>query len=197
MCYHGSPMKRLPNTLSIEQINQLLAFKGVDFLSIRDSAMLELMYSSGLTVSELVNLSLDDLVAGGVNVQGSMSRFAPFGIQAATAIQKWLVERSYAVAEGVSEVFIGRNGSQLTVRAVQKRLDFWAEVQGIQELHPSMLRHSAAVHMLESSNDLRLVQTFLGHSNVNTTQIYEHLNFKRLNGAYRAAHPRSRLQVGL
>ena len=191
--------KTLPQVLSIEQAIKLVNIQGDDILSIRDHAILELFYSSGLRLSELVNLDIDamDFSAGTVEVtgKGNKTRIVPLGSHAIEAIQKWLQIRStipinYAASK---PVFIGLQGRRISARNIQYRLKEWSIKQGINSsVHPHMLRHSFASHVLQSSGDLRAVQEMLGHANISTTQVYTHLDFQHLSKTYDAAHPRAK-----
>jgi integrase/recombinase XerC len=188
--------KRLPTTLDADQMGRLLEFRVQDSLSARDKAILELFYSSGLRLSELVNLDIPaiDFADRTVRVvgKGDKTRILPIGRFALDALQRWLLERA-TLAKGASAVFIGRTGRRLSVRAVQLRVDLWARRQGLGvHVHPHMLRHSFATHLLESSSDLRGVQELLGHADIGTTQVYTHLDFQHLAKVYDASHPRAR-----
>lgn len=188
--------KRLPTTLDTDQMGRLLKFRTDDTLSTRDKAMLELFYSSGLRLSELTGLDLaaidlDDRTVR-VDGKGGKTRILPMGRFAILALREWLPERAALPNHG-SAVFVGRSGRRLTPRAVQLRVDTWARRMGLPvHVHPHMLRHSFASHLLESSSDLRGVQELLGHSDISTTQIYTHLDFQHLAKVYDAAHPRAR-----
>ncbi len=189
--------KRLPTTLDADQMGRLLEFRVQDSLSIRDKAILELFYSSGLRLSELVNLDIPaiDFADRTVRVvgKGDKTRIVPIGRFALDALKKWLGERTSLARGGASAVFIGRGGRRLSARAVQLRVDMWARRQGLGvHVHPHMLRHSFATHLLESSSDLRGVQELLGHADIGTTQVYTHLDFQHLAKVYDAAHPRAR-----
>jgi integrase/recombinase XerC len=188
--------KRLPTTLDTDQMGRLLQFRTDDTLSTRDKAILELFYSSGLRLSELTGLDLREVDLNDrtvrVDGKGGKTRILPIGRFAVDALRLWLVERSSLPTQD-SAVFIGRGGRRLTPRAVQLRVDTWARRMGLpMHVHPHMLRHSFATHLLESSSDLRGVQELLGHSDISTTQIYTHLDFQHLAKVYDAAHPRAR-----
>jgi integrase/recombinase XerC len=188
--------KRLPTTLDADQMGRLLDFRADDTLSTRDKAIMELFYSSGLRLSELVSLDLPavDLKDRTVRVdgKGGKTRILPIGRFAVTALRKWLDERASLPGSG-GAVFIGRTGTRLTPRAVQLRVNTWARRRGLGvHMHPHMFRHSFATHLLESSSDLRGVQELLGHADISTTQIYTHLDFQHLAKVYDAAHPRAR-----
>ena len=191
--------KTLPQALSIEQASKLVDIGGDDVLSIRDHAILELFYSSGLRLSELVNLNIDalDFSEGTVEVtgKGNKTRIVPMGAHAMQAMQKWLQIRStISITDQASKpVFIGLQGRRISQRNIQYRLKEWSIKQGINSsVHPHMLRHSFASHVLQSSGDLRAVQEMLGHANISTTQVYTHLDFQHLSKTYDAAHPRAK-----
>jgi integrase/recombinase XerC len=189
--------KRLPATLDADQMARLLAFKVDDSLSARDKAIMELFYSSGLRLAELVGLSVAavDLKDRTVRVlgKGSKTRIVPIGRFGIDALKHWLKERVGLVKTHVDALFVGQNGRPLSVRAVQLRVGTWGRRQGIGvHVHPHMFRHSFATHLLESSGDLRGVQELLGHADIGTTQIYTHLDFQHLATVYEAAHPRAR-----
>jgi integrase/recombinase XerC len=191
------PKKRLPVTLDADQMGRLLAFRVDDSLSARDKAIMELFYSSGLRLAELVGLEVTavDLQDRTVRVlgKGSKTRIVPIGRFAIAALKKWRQERAGLVKTAEQALFVGRSGRPLSVRAVQLRVGAWGRRQGIGvHVHPHMFRHSFATHLLESSGDLRGVQELLGHSNIGTTQIYTHLDFQHLATVYDAAHPRAR-----
>ena len=188
--------RRLPRLLDTDRAMQLLD-GGVedDFIARRDQAMLELFYSSGLRLSELVGLNLEqlDLPAGLVRVlgKGNKARELPVGSKAREALQAWLPLRALANPSD-SAVFIGQQGRRLGARAVQMRVRQAGVRELGQHLHPHMLRHSFASHMLESSQDLRSVQELLGHADIGTTQIYTHLDFQHLAKVYDQEHPRAK-----
>lgn len=189
--------KRLPDTLDADQMGRLLAFRVDDLLSARDKAIMELFYSSGLRLNELVSLTPGalDLRDRTVRVvgKGRKARIVPIGRPAIEALERWLRERAGVAKAGVDALFIGRTGRPLTVRAVQLRVGTWARRQGLgQHVHPHMFRHSFATHLLESSGNLRGVQELLGHADISSTQIYTHLDFQHLATVYEAAHPRAR-----
>ncbi|WP_462401668.1 tyrosine recombinase XerC [Pseudomonas sp. Marseille-QA0332] len=192
--------RRLPKTLDTDRAQQLLD-GGVDddFIACRDHAILELFYSSGLRLSELTGLDLEhlDLAAGLVRVlgKGDKTRILPVGRQAREALQRWLKMRGIAAPRD-NALFLGRHGRRLGPRAVQMRLKAAGERELGQHLHPHMLRHSFASHLLESSQDLRAVQEMLGHADIATTQIYTHLDFQHLAAVYDSAHPRAKRSKG-
>lgn len=185
----------LPEVLSPEDVSQLLNFKPGDSLEIRDLAIIELIYSSGLRVSEAANINLEDFeeemsflrILG----KGSKTRLVPIGRYAKAAIENWVLERSKFSGES-SALFINLKGSRLTVRSIQLRLKRLSLKQGLPPIHPHMLRHSFATHMLESSGDLRTIQELLGHSSLSTTQIYTKLDYQHLVKIYDQAHPRAK-----
>lgn len=190
--------KALPHVLDVDQVNALLEVEPMDTLETRDLAMWELLYSSGLRVGELVKVNLTDIDLSGrtihvVSGKGQKSRLLPLGQKAVTAIRAWLLERIACHQQDEMALFISKNGSRLSTRSVQSRLERWRKRQGLQgRLYPHMLRHSFASHMLESSRDLRAVQELLGHSNISTTQVYTHLDFQHLASVYDQAHPRAK-----
>jgi integrase/recombinase XerC len=189
--------RRLPDALSPEEAAQLLAMPAGDALARRDHAMFELFYSSGLRLAELTGLRPEDLDfrEGTVRVtgKGSKTRIVPLGSHAARALQAWLTDRAALARPGDTALFLGRGGRGIGPRAVQERLRAWALRQGLAaKVHPHMLRHSFASHVLQSSGDLRAVQEMLGHSSISTTQVYTHLDFQHLAKVYDAAHPRAK-----
>ena len=192
--------RRLPRTLDADRSAQLLdGAVEDDFIARRDQAMLELFYSSGLRLSELVGLDLDglDLNAGLVRVRGKGNkvRELPVGSLARQALEQWLALRALAKPSD-GAVFISQQGRRLGARAVQLRVRQAGVRELGQHLHPHMLRHSFASHMLESSQDLRAVQELLGHADIATTQIYTHLDFQHLASVYDQAHPRAKRKGG-
>jgi integrase/recombinase XerC len=189
--------KHLPATLDADQVASLLAISGDDPATLRDRAILELFYSSGLRLAELVGLNLGDVDAADRTVRvlgkGSKARVVPVGKQALAAIKDWLAVRSELARAGETALFVGRRGERVSPRTVQKRVNEWAKRQGAPTgVHPHMLRHSFATHVLESSRNLRAVQELLGHASLSTTQIYTHLDFQHLATVYDQAHPRAR-----
>ena len=189
--------QRLPAVLDVDAMTRLLDIKADDLLAIRDHAMLELFYSSGLRLSELVNLDCPDLdlSQGTIEVtgKGSKTRILPVGRHARLALRRWIQARAALNSQADGALFVARSGRRLSRRAVQQRLGHWARRQGINgRVHPHMLRHSFASHLLESSGDLRAVQDLLGHADIGTTQIYTHLDFQHLAEVYDRAHPRAR-----
>lgn len=189
--------KRLPTTLDADTMARLLEFRADDRLGVRDKAIMELFYSSGLRLAELLGLDLTDLDLRDRTVRvlgkGRKVRIVPVGRHAAEALSKWLAERATVAAVGETAVFVGVNGRRLGPRIVQRRIARWARLQGLPEhVHPHLFRHSFASHLLESSGDLRAVQELLGHANISTTQVYTHLDFQHLARIYDASHPRAR-----
>jgi len=189
--------QRLPETLTAEQIDYLLVIQPENPLEFRDCAMLELFYSSGLRLSELVGLNLVDLDLhqGMIRVlgKGNKQRDLPVGRQAVKALKEWLAVRSELCGAEEQALFVSQQRKRISARSVQLRLQHWQQERGLgQKLHPHKLRHSFASHMLESSGDLRAVQELLGHADISTTQIYTHLDFQHLANVYDQAHPRAR-----
>jgi integrase/recombinase XerC len=189
--------RRLPVTLDADQMARLLNLSSNDLLAVRDVAILELLYSSGLRLAELVALDVADLDLSDRTVRltgkGSKTRIVPVGRHARRAVSAWLERRGELACETETAMFVGRRGERLKSRAIQARVKHWAQVQGTPVgVHPHLLRHSFASHLLESSGDLRGVQELLGHANISTTQIYTHLDFQHLAHIYDQAHPRAR-----
>ncbi|GIK35571.1 MAG: tyrosine recombinase XerD [Gammaproteobacteria bacterium] len=189
--------RRLPATLDVDQMGHLLGIRGDDPVTVRDRAILELLYSSGLRLAELVGLDLGDidLTDGLVRVtgKGRKTRLVPVGRSAREAVAGWLRQRSGMAAVEERALFTGLRGRRISPRSVQARVSHWARRSGLgQRVHPHLFRHSFASHLLESSGDLRSVQEMLGHANISTTQIYTHLDFQHLAQVYDKAHPRAR-----
>lgn len=191
--------KTLPKALSTDQAVNLVSIEGDDLISIRDRAIFELFYSSGLRLSELVNITLDklDLPDGQITVtgKGNKTRIVPVGTQATQAILNWLNHRNTLQIDPDHSqyLFLTQRGKVISARAVQSRFKVWAAKKGINtNLHPHLLRHSFATHVLQSSGDLRAVQEMLGHANISTTQVYTHLDFQHLAATYDKAHPRAK-----
>jgi integrase/recombinase XerC len=189
--------RRLPPTLSIEEIVQLVTIDPRTDLDRRDRAILELFYSSGLRLAELSGLDLGDLDLADAVVRvmgkGAKTRIVPIGGYAREAVLAWLNVRSACARESEQALFVNRSGTRLGARAIQQRVAVWAQRQGLgRRVHPHMLRHSFASHVLESSSDLRAVQELLGHADISTTQVYTHLDFQHLAQVYDNAHPRAR-----
>jgi integrase/recombinase XerC len=189
--------RRLPSALSPEEAERLVTIVGDEPLAVRDRALFELAYSSGLRLAELASLDAArlDVDSGEVRVlgKGSKERVVPVGTAARDAINAWLAVRDALAAPAEAALFVGQRGTRLTPRAVQKRLAEWAVRQGLdRHVHPHMLRHSFASHVLQSSGDLRAVQEMLGHASIASTQVYTHLDFQALAKVYDAAHPRAK-----
>ena len=190
--------RKLPKTLDVDQISGLLEAGASSALEIRDLAMFELFYSSGLRLSELAALNLTDVDLSDNSLmvrigKGGKSRILPVGSKAVTAINNWLQQREKNTGVSESALFVSIRGTRLSQRSIELRLEQWCKKKGIAEhIHPHMLRHSFASHLLESSQDLRAVQELLGHSNLSTTQIYTHLDFQHLADVYDNAHPRAK-----
>jgi integrase/recombinase XerC len=191
--------KTLPKALSPDEAGRLMEIPGEDALAVRDKAILELLYSSGLRLAELVGLDFHpdslDLNEAIVRVtgKGNKTRDVPVGRHAVDALRAWLPHRESLVANDESALFIGKSGRRLTPRAIQRRLAQWAVKLNLSaRVHPHTLRHSFASHVLQSSGDLRAVQKMLGHANISTTQVYTHLDFQHLALVYDAAHPRAK-----
>ena len=185
----------LPEVLSPEDMEQLLNFKPKNAIEFRDMAIIELMYSSGLRVSEAVNVNIDDFEEDKLFLRvlgkGSKTRLVPIGRFAINAVNAWLLERD-KILNKTDALFLNMRGTRLTVRSVQLRLKKLAIKQGLPPIHPHMLRHSFATHMLESSSDLRTIQELLGHSSLSTTQIYTKLDYQHLAKIYDESHPRAK-----
>jgi len=189
--------KTLPQALSADQASQLVEIESDDLLSLRDRAIFELFYSSGLRLAELVNLDLTGLDLSDATVtvtgKGNKTRIVPVGSKAITALRAWLEMRKQIVKTDENAIFLNNRGTRLTPRAVQYRIKTWALRQGVAgNVHPHTLRHSFATHVLQSSGDLRAVQEMLGHANISTTQVYTHLDFQHLAKVYDQAHPRAK-----
>jgi integrase/recombinase XerC len=189
--------RHLPATLDADTIGQLLDIPCDTPLAIRDKAIMELFYSSGLRLSELADLHWEqiDLPSGMVTVtgKGNKSRMVPVGRIAAEALLEWRKARVQFASFEEPHVFVSQRGSPIAKRTIQSRIRYWAKRQGMpQSIYPHLLRHSFASHMLESSGDLRAVQELLGHADISTTQIYTHLDFQHLAKVYDKAHPRAK-----
>jgi integrase/recombinase XerC len=188
--------RKLPKVLDADQTVQLVEINEQDDLAIRDRAMLELIYSSGLRLAELIGLNMGDIDFSDriltVTGKGKKMRSVPVGQHAIKAIKNWLKIRQTMVNENEDALFISNRGKRISPRSVQERLKQWAIKQGLpNHVHPHMLRHSFASHMLESSGDLRAVQELLGHADISTTQVYTHLDFQHLAQVYDKSHPRA------
>ena len=193
--------RKLPATLDPDQLGQLLDTPAQTPLGLRDAAIVELFYSSGLRLAELVGLDLGDVDLGDAMVEvtgkGAKTRRVPVGRLALEALRRWLVVRSGLAAADERALFVSERGGRLHPRTVQARLRRLALERGAaRNVHPHLLRHSFASHLLESSGDLRAVQELLGHANISTTQIYTHLDFQHLAQAYDQAHPRAKRKRG-
>ncbi len=195
--------RKLPSTLDVDSMTRLIEIKGDEVETVRDRAMLELFYSSGLRLSELTSLNVkngEDLSSGTIRVigKGDKERDIPVGTKAVKAVKAWLARRGEIANENEQALFVGKQGKRIHNSVIQKRLKYWAQKQGIDmNVFPHLLRHSFASHMLESSGDLRAVQELLGHADISTTQIYTHLDFQHLAKVYDAAHPRAKLNAKL
>lgn len=193
--------RHLPEVLSPDDAVRLVSLADPSPLGLRDRALFELAYSSGLRVSELTGLDLDSLQAatGEVRVtgKGAKTRIVPVGAPALAAVQAWLPQRARLARPGETALFVGAAGRRLAPREVQRRIKRWAAAAGLDvDVHPHMLRHSFASHVLQSSGDLRAVQEMLGHASIASTQVYTHLDFQHLAKVYDAAHPRARRKKG-
>ena len=191
--------RKLPKTLDADQVDKYLKFEGDSATAVRDRAIAELFYSSGLRLAELVTLDVNDIDRGSllltVTGKGNKTRTVPIGRVAMKAIDDWLAIRP---PEGAGDaLFVSNRGRRISTRNIQARLKVQGRKSGMyQDVHPHMLRHSFASHMLESSGDLRAVQELLGHANISTTQIYTHLDFQHLAKVYDSAHPRAKRRKG-
>jgi len=190
--------RNLPHALSPDEAVRMVELPTAgDILAVRDKAMFELFYSSGLRLAELVSLDpvALDFADAAIRVigKGAKTRIVPLGRYAISALQAWLALRGQLAKQGETALFVNRNGSRIGSRAVQLRMSGWGIKQGITSgVHPHLLRHSFASHVLQSSGDLRAVQEMLGHTSISTTQVYTHLDFQYLSKIYDAAHPRAK-----
>src|SRR5450759_3414810 len=189
--------KILPQALSPDEAGRRIEIPAGDALATRDKAIFELFYSSGLRLSELTSLAPTDISFSDATVRvtgkGAKTRVVPVGSHALRAVQNWLKERAPLIKAGGDALFVSRSGMRLTPRAVQYRIKQWALKLGVNSnVHPHVLRHSFASHVLQSSGDLRAVQEMLGHVSISTTQIYTHLDFQYLAKVYDAAQPRAK-----
>jgi integrase/recombinase XerC len=189
--------RHLPPTLDAETIDRLLDIRDDSPLAVRDKAMMELFYSSGLRLSELASLQWAqlDLGSGTVRVtgKGNRARIVPVGRKALEALEAWRRARAGLAALEEPAVFVSKRGNPIAPRTIQARIRYWAIQQGLPiHVHPHLLRHSFASHVLESSGDLRAVQELLGHADISTTQVYTHLDFQHLARVYDKAHPRAK-----
>ncbi|MFY8275518.1 tyrosine recombinase XerC [Pseudoalteromonas sp. SSDWG2] len=206
--YQGNPAqhvkgpkfdKPLPRNLDVDQMHQLLDIDDDDPLAVRDKAMMELMYSSGLRVSELVNANISDLDLRDAQIRvlgkGNKERIVPVGSKAIAALKSWLKVRVMFVGADDAPLFLSKRKTRISIRHVRERMREWGVKQGLSaQVHPHKLRHSFASHVLQSSGDLRAVQELLGHSSLSATQVYTHLDFQHLAKVYDNAHPRAKKQ---
>jgi integrase/recombinase XerC len=189
--------KRLPENLDADRMAKLLDLPGDGAIVDRDRAILELLYSSGLRLAELVDLNVGDIDGRDATVQvtgkGNKDRIVPVGRKALEALARWHQTRPEMAAADEPALFVSNRGQRLRPRSIQARVTYWARRQGIDsKVYPHLFRHSFATHLLESSHDLRGVQELLGHSNISTTQVYTHLDFQHLAQIYDKTHPRAR-----
>lgn len=189
--------RTLPKNLDVDEVNQLLSVDADDPLSVRDRAMMELMYGAGLRLSELIGLNVRDVAMrkGDLRVigKGDKERIVPFTGMAKEWLINWLKVRNQLLKGPEDALFLSKLGKRISPRSVQKRMAEWGQKQAVSShINPHKLRHSFATHMLESSGDLRAVQELLGHADLSTTQVYTHLDFQHLAKVYDAAHPRAR-----
>ena len=193
--------RTLPSTLSPDEAVRLVSIDDDSDMGVRDHAIFELAYSSGLRISELAGLDVGALDAGTGEVRvtgkGSKTRIVPVGEHALKALAAWGGIRARLARPGENALFVGRSGRRVSPRDLQRRIKRWAAAAGIDSnVHPHMLRHSFASHVLQSSGDLRAVQEMLGHASIASTQVYTHLDFQHLAKVYDSAHPRSRRKKG-
>jgi integrase/recombinase XerC len=189
--------KRLPGNMDADRMAHLVNIPGEGPLVDRDRAILELLYSSGLRLSELTGLDCNDIDSNTAMVhvtgKGSKDRIVPVGRKALAALAKWHKSRPQLAATDEKALFVSNRGTRISARSVQSRVNHWARRQGIDtNVYPHLFRHSFATHLLESSHDLRGVQELLGHANISTTQVYTHLDFQHLAQIYDQTHPRAR-----
>jgi integrase/recombinase XerC len=187
----------LPKALSPDEATRLVSIAGDDKLAVRDRAIFEMFYSSGLRLSELTSLKSGDVSFADATVRvigkGNKTRVVPVGSYALQALKAWMTVRPLLATKDVTALFVSQQGGPITPRAIQQRLKTWSVKQGLpSHVHPHMLRHSFASHVLQSSGDLRAVQEMLGHASISTTQVYTHLDFQYLAKVYDAAHPRAK-----
>ena len=193
--------KKLPQTLSIDQIFKLIEIDDKTFYGLRDKAILEIFYSSGLRLAELSHIKINDIDLHDQTLKvlgkGNKYRILPIGSKAMDAINSWIDKlKEIKNIDEQEYLFVNSKGSKLTNRAIQYRLKYWAKKNNIPEnIHHHLLRHSFASHVLQSSQDLRAVQELLGHSNISTTQIYTHLDYQHLAKIYDQSHPRSKKKM--
>jgi len=191
--------RRLPSALTPDEAVQLVAIDGTGPLDVRDRALFELAYSSGLRLAELAGLDIEriDLETGEVRVwgKGAKERIVPVGAAARAAVTAWLAQRAVLPTVEAQALFVGMEGRRLSPRSIQRRLAEWSVKRGLgRHVHPHMLRHSFASHVLQSSGDLRAVQEMLCHASIASTHVYTHLDFQALAKVYDAAHPRAKRQ---
>ena len=189
--------RKLPKILTAEQAILLVTIPGNDILAVRDRAIVDLFYSTGIRLQELVTLDVTDLDMQQAQIRvlgkGSKVRIIPVGSYALKALQEWTERRSELAKPGETSIFVTRRGNRPTTRGIQNRIEVRAREQGVDvPVHPHMLRHSFATHLLESSGDIRAIQEMLGHANLSTTQVYTHLDFGHLSKEYDRAHPRAK-----
>jgi integrase/recombinase XerC len=189
--------KHLPETLDVDRMMKLLEIPGDKPIVVRDRAILELLYSSGLRLAELIGLDLGDIDLADQTVhvtgKGKKDRIVPVGRHALHAVSEWLKVRGQFESSGKGALFVSNQGNRLSARSVQSRVSYWGRRQGMDmRVYPHLFRHSFATHLLESSHDLRGVQELLGHVNISTTQVYTHLDFQHLAQIYDKTHPRAR-----
>ncbi len=189
--------RHLPSLLDVDQASKLLDINEDDPLSLRDAALMELLYSSGLRLSEIAGLDVSSINLADRTVRvmgkGRKERLLPVGSKAVEALEKWLIIRHALCSAQEQALFVSQRGTRLAHRSIQARMKQWAVKQDLNShLHPHMLRHSFASHLLESSSDLRAVQELLGHADISTTQIYTHLDFQHLAQVYDQTHPRAK-----
>ena len=189
--------KKLPNTLSIDQINRLCNLPGNGFSVLRDKACIEIMYSSALRLSEATSLDLDSIDYTSntliVTGKGNKQRVLPIGKLAMNAVKSWLAIRKNYAKDNEKALFVNKYGKRISNRSIQQRLDYWSKIVDLRcKISPHTLRHSCATHLLESSGDIRAVQEFLGHEDISTTQIYTNMNFEHLKSVYLRSHPRAK-----
>ena len=187
--------KKLPNILSISDIDTLCDISETTMVALRDKAIIEVMYSSALRLSELTQLNIDsvDMLSKYVKVigKGRKERILPLGEQALLALKIWIAKRAESRVS-CDALFVNKYGDRLSNRSIQNRINFWVKKQGLNcKISPHTLRHSCATHLLEASGDLRAVQEFLGHEDISTTQIYTNMDFEHLNKVYKNSHPRA------
>jgi len=187
--------KKLPNVLSVRDIDTLCDIKVDSVVAKRDKAIIEVMYSSALRLSELSGLNLDSVDTSSKYVKvlgkGSKERILPLGAKATDALCEWVSARAVYNPSN-NALFINKYGGRLSNRSIQTRINFWVKKQGLNcKISPHTLRHSCATHLLEASGDLRAVQEFLGHEDISTTQIYTNMDFEHLNRVYKHSHPRA------